>query len=95
MSRRNVPYSFLKDAVYKKHLSIIAFRVSSLFAFAASKPTALEEIEGIELLRAIEIGLKVGTFEEYGETLSVDTKEDYERVQRLMLRDEIYLRSQG
>ena len=50
--------------------------------------------EGIELLRAIEIGLKVGTFQEYGETLSVDTIEDYERVQRLMIRDEIYLESQ-
>ena len=42
-----------------------------------------------------EIGLKVGTFEEYGETLSVDTFEDYERVQRLMLRDEIYLKPEN
>jgi 3-deoxy-manno-octulosonate cytidylyltransferase (CMP-KDO synthetase) len=94
MSRRNVPYPFLKDAIYKKHLSIIAFRIDALSKFAASKSTPLEEIEGIELLRAIEIGLKVGTFEEYGETLSVDTIEDYERVQRLMIRDEIYLESQ-
>jgi 3-deoxy-manno-octulosonate cytidylyltransferase (CMP-KDO synthetase) len=95
MSRKNVPYPFLKDAVYKKHLSIIAFRMDALSKFASSKPTPLEEIEGIELLRAIEIGLKVGTFQEYGETLSVDTVEDYERVQRLMLRDEIFLESQN
>jgi len=94
MSRKNIPYPFLKDTVYKKHLSIIAFRMDALSKFAASKPTPLEEIEGIELLRAIEIGLKVGTFEEYGETLSVDTIEDYERVQRLMIRDEIYLELQ-
>ena len=91
MSRRNVPYPFLKDTIYKHHLSIIAFRMDALSRFADSSPTPLEEIEGIELLRAIEIGLKVGTFEEYGEMLSVDTKEDYERVQRLMIRDEIYL----
>jgi 3-deoxy-manno-octulosonate cytidylyltransferase (CMP-KDO synthetase) len=94
MSRKNLPYPFLKDTVYKKHLSIIAFRMDSLSKFTASRPTPLEEIEGIELLRAIEIGLKVGTFEEYGETLSVDTIEDYERVQRLMIRDKIYLESQ-
>ena len=94
MSRRNLPYPFLKDTIYKKHLSIIAFRRHALSKFADSKPTPLEEIEGIELLRAIEIGLKIGTFEEYGETLSIDTKEDYERVQRLMLRDEIYLEMQ-
>ncbi len=90
MSRRNLPYPFLKSTIYKKHLSIIAFKREALSKFAASKPTPLEEIEGIELLRGIEIGLKIGTFEEYGETLSVDTKEDYERVKRLMLKDEIY-----
>ena len=95
MSRKNVPYPFLKDTVYKKHLSIIAFRMEALSKFASNSPTPLEEIEGIELLRAIEIGLKVGTFEEYGETLSVDTFEDYERVQRLMLRDEIYLKPEN
>ena len=94
MSRRNLPYPFSKDTTYKKHLSIIAFRMDALSKFASSKPTPLEEIEGIELLRAIEIGLKVGTFEEHGETLSVDTSEDYERVQRLMRKDEIYLESQ-
>jgi len=66
-----------------------------LSKFASSKPTPLEEVEGIELLRAIEIGLKVGTFKEYGETLAVDTQEDYERVQRLMCRDELYLESNG
>ena len=84
-----------KNTIYKKHLSIIAFRRPALEKFANSKPTPLEEIEGIELLRAIEIGLKVGTFEEYGETLSVDTSEDYERVQRLMCKDELYLESNG
>jgi 3-deoxy-manno-octulosonate cytidylyltransferase (CMP-KDO synthetase) len=95
MSRKNIPYSFLKDTTYKKHLSIIAFRMDALSKFASNKPTPLEEIEGIQLLRAIEIGLKVGTFEEYGENLSVDTIEDYERVQRLMIRDEIYLESRN
>ena len=91
MSRRNLPYPFLKNTIYKKHLSIIAFKRAALAKFANSKPTILEEIEGIELLRAIEIGLKIGTFEEHGETLSVDTKEDYERVKRLMIRDKIYM----
>jgi len=95
MSRRNLPYPFSKDTVYKKHLSIIAFKMDALSKFASSESTPLEEIEGIELLRAIEIGLKVGTFEEYGETLSVDTNEDYERVQRLMRSDELYLESNG
>ena len=92
MSRKNLPFPYQKDTVYKKHLSIIAFKRGALSKFAKSKPTPLEEIEGIELLRAIEIGLKVGTFQEFGEIYSVDTQEDYERVQRLMARDEIYIK---
>ncbi len=90
MSRRNLPFPYKKDTIYKKHLSIIAFKRDALEKFSKNKPTTLEEIEGIELLRAIEIGLKVGTFEEFGEIHSVDTKDDYERVQRLMTIDEIY-----
>tara|TARA_R110002167_G_scaffold73800_6_gene206598 strand:+ start:118 stop:297 length:180 start_codon:yes stop_codon:yes gene_type:complete len=52
--------------------------------------TELELVEGVELLRALEIGLSLGTYEEIGETLAVDTQADYERVVRLMGRDTLY-----
>ncbi|MBL1320458.1 MAG: 3-deoxy-manno-octulosonate cytidylyltransferase [Methylophaga sp.] len=91
MSRKNVPYSFIKSSELKKHLSVIGFRVDALNTFADSDPTPLEEIEGIELLRALELGMNVGTFEEFGESTSVDTRSDYERALRMMQKDHVYV----
>ena len=50
-----------------------------MFQFAKSKPTKLEKIEGIELLRALEIGLKIKSPELDGDSFSIDVKEDYLR----------------
>jgi 3-deoxy-manno-octulosonate cytidylyltransferase (CMP-KDO synthetase) len=91
MSRRNVPYGFIKSSELKKHLSVIGFRVKALNTFAEAEPTPLEEIEGIELLRALELGISVGTFEEFGESTSVDTRSDYERALRMMQKDQVYI----
>lgn len=90
LTRAHSPYPFLRESTLKKHLSIIGFKKSSLDAFYFSAQTELELIEGVELLRALEIGLSIGTYEENGETLAVDTKADYERVIRLMGRDKLY-----
>jgi 3-deoxy-manno-octulosonate cytidylyltransferase (CMP-KDO synthetase) len=90
LTRADAPYGFLKSCDIKKHLSIIGFRASALKHFAILEPTPLEQIEGVELLRALEGGINIGTYEEFGETLAVDTKEDYQRVQRLMGQDLIF-----
>jgi 3-deoxy-manno-octulosonate cytidylyltransferase (CMP-KDO synthetase) len=90
MTRAPAPFSFLETGKLKKHLSIVGFRGDALFKFASNPQTPLERVEGVELLRALEIGLKVGTFEEVGETLAVDTYEDYLQVKRLMLRDPLH-----
>ena len=90
LTRSDAPHPFLKSNQMKKHLSVIGFRVSALMKFANSEPTPLEQIEGIELLRAIETGMDVGTYEEFGETLAVDTSEDYDRVKMLMIRDKLF-----
>jgi 3-deoxy-manno-octulosonate cytidylyltransferase (CMP-KDO synthetase) len=91
MSRSVVPFNYLKNTTFCKHLSIIGFKYEALLKFADSPPLKLEEIEGIELLRAIELGLSVGTFKENGESLAVDTEEDLQKVQQMILRDKIYL----
>ncbi len=90
LTRSHAPHPFLKNSQMKKHLNVIGFRVSELIKFASLEPTQLEQIEGVELLRAIESGIDIGTYEEYGETLSVDTYEDYEKVKVLMSRDELF-----
>ena len=92
LSRSDVPCYFgVLKAPLKKHLSIIGFRLSGLKSFVASGPTELENIEGIELMRLIELGVPVGTFLQDGLSLSIDTTEDYELACRMMGRDDLYL----
>ena len=60
LSRGNIPFEY-KDSIKQidKHLSIISFLPSALEKFAMCEKTPLEKIEDIELLRALEIGLKI------------------------------------
>ncbi len=90
LSRSVIPQPFRhRPAYYLKHLSIISFRPAALQRFASLPPGELEIIEGIELLRAIENGLIVGTTLLDGNSFSVDVEEDYVRVKVQMLQDEI------
>ena len=92
LSRAKIPYEFrnkLKN--FKKHLSIISFKPEALLKFSKSRPTYLEKIEGIELLRAVELGMKIKTLELKGDSFSVDEYEDYLRAKEKMKSD-VFLR---
>ena len=54
------------------------------------KPTYLEKIEDIELLRALEIGLKIKTINLLGDSFSIDVLEDYKNVKKKMLKDKFF-----
>ena len=47
-------------------------------------------IEDIELLRAIDIGLKIKTVSFKGDSFSVDVEEDYEKAKIKILQDKYY-----
>ena len=51
--------------------------------------TKLEKIEGIELMRALELGLNVGTFIIKGSDFAVDVNADLFRAINLMPKDKI------
>ena len=72
-----------------KHLSIISFQPRSLIKFQKLKQSELEKLENIELMRAIENDIHVGTFEIKDDAFSVDVKEDYLRALSLMPQDPI------
>jgi 3-deoxy-manno-octulosonate cytidylyltransferase (CMP-KDO synthetase) len=66
----------------RRHLGLYAWRREALLRFAALPPTALEEAEGLEQLRALE-HMQVVEFD--GDPgVAVDTPLDLERVRRLM-----------
>ena len=79
MSRSDIPYEyFSKTNYFKRHQDFISFKPSALNKFCKSKPTPLEKIEGIELMRALEIKLNIGTYliKENNFVDSINTKSD-------------------
>jgi len=90
LSRAELPFSFKKNpSFYSKHLSIISFKPKALKKFSTLPQGRLESIEGIELLRALENDISVGTFTILGNSFSVDVKEDLTRAKTIMPIDPI------
>ena len=80
LSRANIPFEFRKINKYiRKHLSVISFKPDALIEFSKSKQTELEKIEDIELLRALELGMKIKSLQLKGDSFSVDIVDDYHK----------------
>tara|TARA_B100000767_G_scaffold215810_1_gene203350 strand:+ start:1498 stop:2259 length:762 start_codon:yes stop_codon:yes gene_type:complete len=91
LSRSNLPFNFKrKNDYFLKHLSIISFKPKKLIDFYNSKPTFAEKIEGIELLRALEIGMKIKTTTLTGDSFSVDIKEQYIKARKYIVSDKYF-----
>jgi 3-deoxy-manno-octulosonate cytidylyltransferase (CMP-KDO synthetase) len=91
LSRGNIPFEFKKRLnFFNKHLSIVSFRPDSLEKFAQSAKTHLEKVEDIELLRALEIGLKIKSLNLNGDSFSVDVPEDFEKASEVMTNDKFF-----
>ena len=87
-SRAKIPFPFKKkNNMYNKHLSIISFKPEALKKFKKLPESILEKIEGIEMMRALENNMKIGTFELKGNSFSVDTAGDYFKAREYMIKD--------
>ena len=90
LSRAIIPQPFeRRPDYYLKHLSIISFKSESLLHYSKLKPSNLEKVEGIELLRAIENEMIVGTILLEGDSFSVDIKQDFDKAIERMTTDKI------
>lgn len=90
MSRSVIPQPFRhRPDYYLKHLSIISFRPAALQRFAELSPSSMEITEGVELLRAIERGMVLGTTLLDGNSFSVDVAEDYVNAKIAMSGDRV------
>jgi 3-deoxy-manno-octulosonate cytidylyltransferase (CMP-KDO synthetase) len=70
-----------------KQLGIIAFRRSFLLEFNDMPSTPLEKIESVDMLRVLENGRKIMTVNSPDNIYSVDTREDLEFVESVMVSD--------
>lgn len=91
LSRSNIPFEFKKNKKFAhKHLSIISFKPNSLLKFAKSKKTYHETIEDIELLRALELGMKIKSIDLKGDSFSIDVLDDFKLAKKKMSNDKFF-----
>jgi 3-deoxy-manno-octulosonate cytidylyltransferase (CMP-KDO synthetase) len=70
----------------RRHIGIYAYRVRGLLDFAGWQPTALESIEKLEQLRALEHGMRIHVLAlKEIPPAGIDTPEDLERVRAALL----------
>lgn len=69
---------------YRKHSGLYAYRGEFLQQFARMQPSALERLEQLEQLRALENGIRIRVVPVEHRSIGVDTEQDYERVKRMI-----------
>lgn len=77
------------DYIKLKQLGIIAFRSDFLQVFTKLKPTPLERIESVDMMRAVEHGYRVKIVETKGRLIGVDVPEDIKRVEDFLATDSL------
>jgi len=73
------------DVVTYKHLGIYGYRRKALLDFVNLSPGGLEKAEQLEQLRALENGLKIRVVVSETNSVGVDTPEDADEAERLIL----------
>jgi len=74
------------DAPVWRHVGIYGYRRAALARFNAAPPSPLERREGLEQLRALELGLSIWAAVADAAPLSVDTPDDLEAARAFALR---------
>ena len=89
-SRAKIPFDYKEKKIkYYRDLSIISFHPQALKKYSKMKMGIVENAEGIELIRAIENNLNLGTFVVKGSGFAVDVNQDLMRAIDIMPKDRI------
>ena len=84
-----------EDYKVYKHIGIYAYRRDFLLKFAALLPTTLEQIEGLEQLRALENGTRIKVLTTDFQGIGIDTQEDLDRANAVLLAQEAARKAAG
>jgi 3-deoxy-manno-octulosonate cytidylyltransferase (CMP-KDO synthetase) len=85
-SREPIPTRSKVSAVpMYKQVCIIPFRRDYLLEYSNLKPTPLELLESVDMMRVLEHGDKVRMVPTEHQTCAVDTPEDLKRVEKIMM----------
>ena len=67
-----------------RHVGLYVYRRECLLLLATLEPTALEQSEALEQLRALEHGIRIKAMETHYDSVGVDTPDDLERVRKIV-----------
>ena len=73
---------------FRKHTGMYVYRREVLLEFAKWPQTALERLESLEQLRAMENGVRIKAIKASSSSIGVDTAEDLQRVRALVEAEE-------
>tara|TARA_Y100000996_G_scaffold396196_1_gene362062 strand:- start:1757 stop:2491 length:735 start_codon:yes stop_codon:yes gene_type:complete len=89
-SRAKVPFDYKNiEPNYFKDLSVVSFKYLALKKYNSLKIGKIEKIEGIELNRALENNINLGTFVVKNSSFAVDVNSDLMRAIDLMPSDKL------
>jgi 3-deoxy-manno-octulosonate cytidylyltransferase (CMP-KDO synthetase) len=85
-SRATIPYvrDENDDVSYYKHHGIYSYRKGFLMTFTGLPEGALEKLEALEQLRALENGYRIKVVETEHDSVEVDTPEELKRVEEIL-----------
>lgn len=86
----NIHEGSYNEAPVYHQVCVIPFERDFLFEFTEMEETELEQVESIDMLRLLENGDDVRLVETPRQTYPVDTPEDHEKVNELMLEDPLF-----
>ena len=90
-SRADVPLAFrTKKKLFFHHLDTISFKPSALKKFSKFPQGDLEKIEGIELMRALENGLNLGTLPIKTDSFSINTPQDFSKAEKFLKKEKLF-----
>jgi 3-deoxy-manno-octulosonate cytidylyltransferase (CMP-KDO synthetase) len=69
---------------FRKHTGLYVYRREFLLKYTKMPQTFLERMEMLEQLRALENGARIKVVEATESSIGIDTKEDYERLQKFL-----------
>ncbi|HSE23080.1 MAG TPA: 3-deoxy-manno-octulosonate cytidylyltransferase [Pyrinomonadaceae bacterium] len=70
--------------LFRKHTDLYVYRKDVLLQFTNWQQTKLEQLEGLEQLRAMEHGVRIKAIQASTRSTGVDTNEDFEKVRSLV-----------
>ena len=85
LSRSDSPFNFRSNFKgFKRHMDFITFKPSFLSKFKNLKKNHLEKYEGVELLRVLENGYKIGTINMNKDSFTINTFKDFKKAKKII-----------